>query len=241
MDAMFDSLFFTGYKHRQDEIAAAEDDTFTWIHEHNAPGHVSDAPGAATFSTWVQRAPEVFWIKGKAGSGKSTIMKRLVNSNTTLRMLSQVDITSEVYIASYFWYQLSGHCLQNTIEGALRSLIYQILKQDNQIAMQVAMDILPTDSLRSGKIADWTFESLIPVIDAVLSNARKLDKRLCLFVDGLDEIAIQDQATFGNILKDLHRDFPEVFCAFPAGQRFFCDNGSWIPVNLRWPSAMRMT
>ena len=73
---------------RHSKIATAHAQTFSWIFgrqrdQTNAP--CPDIP----FLQWLKTGDGIFWISGKAGSGKSTLMKFLSNEPDTERALRQ--------------------------------------------------------------------------------------------------------------------------------------------------------
>jgi type II secretory ATPase GspE/PulE/Tfp pilus assembly ATPase PilB-like protein len=67
------SLYYTRKDDRYDDIDAAHRDTFNWALEGRAKGSTS----WPSLTDWLQHDGGVYWISGKAGSGKSTLMKYL--------------------------------------------------------------------------------------------------------------------------------------------------------------------
>ncbi|KAK4444026.1 hypothetical protein QBC34DRAFT_416019 [Podospora aff. communis PSN243] len=77
---------------------------------------------------WLQQRfnSKVFWIYGKPGSGKSTFMKFLFQSDKTWELLH--DWKSEGReIRAGFFFHYRGSAIQKSFEGVLRSLIAQVL------------------------------------------------------------------------------------------------------------------
>lgn len=60
-----DSLDFPEMKYRQDEVLNARADSCAWIFQHK------------DYKRWIADEHGLLWILGKAGSGKSTLMKRM--------------------------------------------------------------------------------------------------------------------------------------------------------------------
>lgn len=71
------SLFFAQMHMRQDAIKNTYSDTFMWIFEDTT----------TDFKTWLEKEAGIFWARGKAGSGKSTLMKLLSNHPQTSAIL----------------------------------------------------------------------------------------------------------------------------------------------------------
>jgi hypothetical protein len=86
--ALLRALDFPNRTHRQQEIAEAYQRTFSWIFDdQQGDGNDRVAPGRETrpwsnFIEWLheERTPRgIYWMNGKAGSGKSTLMRFVAN------------------------------------------------------------------------------------------------------------------------------------------------------------------
>jgi hypothetical protein len=99
---------------RLEQIEDPFQDTFRWIF---------DLP---LFTDWLQRGSGLFWINGKPGSGKSTLMKLVFESNETWELLHDWKKGSVEVKAGFFFYY-RGTAIQKSFEGVLRSLVTQIL------------------------------------------------------------------------------------------------------------------
>ncbi|KAK4207371.1 hypothetical protein QBC37DRAFT_96295 [Rhypophila decipiens] len=82
---------FPGIDDRYDGVHAAHDKTFAWVF---APTTTSEASCKASsnftpFRNWFASDDRLFWITGKPGSGKSTLMKYLCSHEQTGQRLAQ--------------------------------------------------------------------------------------------------------------------------------------------------------
>ena len=112
------SLSFQVMDDREDQIAEAELKTFEWILQ---PPQEKQRKGSS-FVEWLETGGSIYWISGKAGSGKSTMMKYLNNHHRVHQALKNWAVDTPIVTASfYFWY--NGNALQKTQEGLLRSLL----------------------------------------------------------------------------------------------------------------------
>lgn len=66
-----DRLRYPGMQDRQERIAKAYEETFQWIWEDR----IYSEKRWSNFIEWLESDSQLYWITGKAGSGKSTLMK----------------------------------------------------------------------------------------------------------------------------------------------------------------------
>jgi hypothetical protein len=156
---------------RSSQIDKAHEGSCHWIY---------DIP---VFRDWAQGdSVSMFWIQGKAGSGKSTMMKWITQSQAFSAMLSEsAHMRNSRIIFSQFW--ASGTPLQRSDEGLLRSILFQIL-QGQPSLVQVVKRMAPEQG------AHWDIARLSSALELVLSprpDGISLENPLVIFVDGLDE------------------------------------------------------
>lgn len=66
-----DSLRYEGMEDREERITEAYDTTFQWVFEDPLATQVK----WSDFKTFLRSDTSLYWITGKAGSGKSTLIK----------------------------------------------------------------------------------------------------------------------------------------------------------------------
>lgn len=173
---LLESLSFEQMNSRQSAIHEAHANTLQWVFTNK-------------FYTWAQSSGSIFWISGKPGSGKSTLMKWLLVNDQTARALHHWADSQKLVIASYFFW-CHGTDLQRSQEGFLRALLYDILCHRSDIIATV----LPDDweraksdfAIGKGSIHEWTR----PRLEAIFKRLSALEStrtKFCFFVDGLDE------------------------------------------------------
>jgi hypothetical protein len=171
------SLHYSTLKFRYSDIPEAHCDTLRWMF-------------SKTFSKWLGSLHPIFWISGKPGSGKSTLMKYLVDSTAEIHgHLAPWSAGTKVIVARYFFW-INGTELQKSQEGLARSLLFDILRQssDTTLARQafpeqwqaLEMGLMDHESL------EWTRKELMSGLKRLLKDCMKSTKVL-IFVDGLDE------------------------------------------------------
>ena len=185
---ILDSLWFNEVYSRQEKIKDAHKETFEWIF---------DKTGKAVrpwdnFVQWLEDGQNTYWINGKAGSGKSTLMSYLCQDSRTIGSLQAWSGDKDVLMPKFFFWS-GGASMERSIEGLLRSLLWQLLQEfpdldfDNVLVQSdICSGFRKRPLNRLGPIPAWTNRRLI----ALLQNLTQLILRscyLCFFIDGLDE------------------------------------------------------
>ncbi|KIX99771.1 uncharacterized protein Z520_04407 [Fonsecaea multimorphosa CBS 102226] len=174
------------YRHmqdRRDEIQKAHRTTFEWIFQENA-----DSTLGANFLRWLHADSMIvpYWINGKAGSGKSTLMRFLVEDPRTRTALSKGSGSDEFTIASCFFWNL-GTAMQKSHQGLLQSLLYTVLEKHPSAIPGVFADIWDSlwDKETDGNMPPLTLVELKRAFSALVNL--DLPFKMCFFVDGIDE------------------------------------------------------
>jgi hypothetical protein len=193
--SIISSLGFTDMQSRQQLIQDAYCDTYQWALTQDVKG----------LRTWLCTGSDIYWISGKAGSGKSTFMKFLANQRRTYDLLSQWAGSRKhlVVLDCYFWYL--GSALQRSIEGLLRNILYQILAAHPGVTeMLFPARWARARSGSSQSLSCWTMKELQVALENVgnaisRTNQGSSSWKFCIFIDGLDEY----NGSHGNLLQTL--------------------------------------
>ncbi|KAF6832931.1 small s protein [Colletotrichum plurivorum] len=187
---ILDSLWFRKLHERKNDIKAAHESTLQWALKPPS----EDVPWD-DLAWWLRAGTGVYWICGKAGSGKSTLMNHVCDSVITTRLLSEWARGRECLTANFF-FRNPGANEQNTLQGLSRSLLFQILSQQ----WDLIPNVLP-DMWREQEASDYdvslsqkplTIPSLVEMgqaFDQICKKFEDSSEFLCLFVDGLDELS----------------------------------------------------
>lgn len=121
------SLAFPGMHDRYESLRDAQDGTYEWILGQNS-GEDEDIKrrrrSMATFFDWYLNGTGTYWISGKPGSGKSTLMKYLVENIGSYNTLIQPSNLIVLYV--FLW--IGGGDLQCSKLSCLKSLLWQLLQ-----------------------------------------------------------------------------------------------------------------
>ncbi len=204
---LLESLRFDALEHRSIAIPSAHEETFGWIFKQ--PRRADDAEQSqmwSSFPDWLETdSDNVYWITGKPGSGKSTMMKYLSNQEQMQLSLEKWAKPRRVITANFYSWS-AGTGLQKSQEGLLRTLCYQILQQAPNIAPRLfpgrwAMLKL-FDSSATSQLPPWTWRELFDGLVS-LDPSSHHDFALAIFVDGLDEFD-GDHRRLIELIKKFH-------------------------------------
>ncbi|KAK2603308.1 hypothetical protein N8I77_009773 [Diaporthe amygdali] len=169
------SLSFPSRTHRHEAIAEASAKTFQWVLD-------------STVSKWLRsKSDTLFWIFGRAGSGKSTLMKFLAAHPATVNFLEEWAHPHPVAIAShYFW--SAGTLEQRSQRGLLQSLLYDVFHACPGIISIVCPSRwnAARNAARRKDPQPWSVSELTSALGAI-SEKSELGTKFCWLIDGLDE------------------------------------------------------
>ncbi|KAK8077108.1 hypothetical protein PG996_003278 [Apiospora saccharicola] len=154
------------------------------------------------FRDWLYSEDQVFWVSGKPGSGKTTLMKFLVSQRQTLERLRVWN--PNVIVVSHFIWLMGPDPMQRNLKGIFCSVLHQVLTAEATIADYVVGAFGAV--VLTENPTDWSLEELKEVW---LVMMKKSSIPVCLFLDGLDEVDPKDGTdTLLDIIAANFRPFP---------------------------------
>lgn len=257
-----DSLFFPEMFSRQDHIAEEHQGTYRWIFQppHDGESQKVDGEPAVTgkgsdvirddgearddrkkgrqwsnFVAWLEYGKGIYWLNGKLGSGKSTLMKFITNNiwenaATTAAMVKWAG-DNHVVTASFHFWTLGSTGLQKSLQGLLRSLFFQIASQQQDL-IPILMGH-PQHSAREFELSqalpiyEWTERRLRSVLQHFLDH-KPSSVSLCIFIDGLDEME-GDEEVLIDILRLLNDTPHTKICVSSRREQIFRQEFSASP------------
>ncbi|RYP06373.1 hypothetical protein DL765_009520 [Monosporascus sp. GIB2] len=196
------SLFFSSMGHREGQIPQQYAKTFEWIFKQ--PRQSSDGhPLWHNFSAWLEGdSSQIYWITGKPGAGKSTLVKFIAHDERLQCSLNRWARGARLLIGHYFSWIAGAHKLQKSHEGLLRTLLFEILQQDNSLVPRIFPGRWFLLEIFDGEVdlPQPQFDELLVAFRTLLSETAET-LRLALIIDGLDEFE-DDHRTLVGLLRE---------------------------------------
>lgn len=195
------SLKFDRMNERRNQVRESFPKTFDWVlqdddeasgsqtqtdSDRDTDSDKAEEPPWDSFSNWLRSIEPSYWISGKPGSGKSTLMRYLVGTQKKRQYLDQW-VSGSVVVSHFF--RRPGTVIQQNIKGLLLSLLHQILCADDTI-LDATLKQFP-EALRKDADTDWAESELHHVLDDVLLLCCA-HQAVVFFIDGLDEVLPKD-------------------------------------------------
>lgn len=191
--AILDSIIsgvFEEIDNREIAVPKSHKDTCTWIFEE--PIKRRDGRDLwSNFPAWLESQDKTpYWITGKPGSGKSTIVKYILHNPLLKKHLETWADGRPIQVTSFYAWN-AGSGLQKSLQGLMRTFFHQCLESYLKIIPRVCprrwallCTLRHCETQPSWK--DWEVKESF---DLLLEEITK-KKRLAIFIDGLDEFEV---------------------------------------------------
>lgn len=202
-------LPFESMRRREEQVPEAHEKTFGWVFQPPDAQHTEEngTRSWTSFVDWLENGSSLYWITGKAGAGKSTLMKLICTDNRTTTLTRNWAKDHPVVI-SYCYLWNSGAELQMSQDGLLRTLLYGALYQRNQAATEGYFDLIAKCFSERWEIHEFLEPvDLWPISGAELQLALERlvgfdpTTRYVFFIGGLDEYSGQHSDLVGFIQR----------------------------------------
>ncbi|KAL7808826.1 hypothetical protein V8C44DRAFT_335493 [Trichoderma aethiopicum] len=196
-DACLKSLWFPAIYARLQNVGSPAPETCSWLFEHES------------YQNWFNgrsrhESHGLLWLKGKPGSGKSTLMKE------AFRRAALGQVESD-YMTAAFFFHANGDELEHSGLGLFKSLLYQILAKDKQALQrfhEFANERWKCERRIGLQEPSWTEVALRIFFESLIVSPTK---KTFIFIDALDEC----DASSIRPLANLWRNFTQT--AYKAG------------------------
>ncbi|KAL2869556.1 uncharacterized protein BJX67DRAFT_379106 [Aspergillus lucknowensis] len=187
-------LHYPSMYRREDSVVPAEAQTFRWIVDDSPPSKITDelwykkSETRKSFLEWLRTGSGIFHISGKAGSGKSTLMKLLCNSAHVQTEL-QKWAGSQTFVFAKFFFWIAGNEMQRSLEGLYRSILFEVLRKYPELTTEIFPGSkVPVKALGAGvPPPEFRLDEIKDGFMRLIKLPTTSNHRICLFIDGLDE------------------------------------------------------
>ncbi|KAF4126369.1 Ankyrin Repeat [Geosmithia morbida] len=179
-----ESLQFPEMNLRYETVPIAYLGTCEWLSKHE------------TYTTWVESNRGLLWIKGGAGTGKSTLLKHAIET---------YQPHQEGLIFSFFFHN-RGSELQKTPLGLFRALLHQVMSKI-PAALPEFVDLFQEKSKGPDGGWEWDLEEIKPFFARALIRVLK-SRPVWLFIDALDECSNNGAPALVAYIKSLYNNLP---------------------------------
>lgn len=213
-ERLLQSLKYPGFNERRNEVREAHPATFQWVFvgddgKSAGPDSKMSTINWDSFPNWLKSTDTFYWISGKPGSGKSTMLKYILADPQMRVAQRSLEIWSPgcLIISHYFW--RAGNPMQRTIKGLFCSLLCQLLENSEESLRQLfksreeafGRNLGPaTVSSMKSDFTDWSLTELHSTLRNTIKN---YDRPICMFLDGLDEVYPDQPSNLLDMIKEL--------------------------------------
>ncbi|KAF6808166.1 hypothetical protein CMUS01_13952 [Colletotrichum musicola] len=165
--------------------------TFQWVWDD--PKIREGCPAWSHFPSWLEGdGHKIYWITGKAASGKSNLMKCIVHDSRCDELLKRWSGGLPLVSTKFFFWG-SGSEDQLSLEGFMRIILHGALSQRPDLIPKVFPERWERLLLPDSDGSPWGLGELDQAIKALARSAAG-NFKLFIFVDGLDEFGGEHDA-----------------------------------------------
>lgn len=194
-------LSFRTIGERLDSVDDPYPDTFQWIFRNPK----TYRKPWSDYRHFLERSHGCYWISGKAGSGKSTLMKYIYEDDRTMNSLRRWAKGEKLLFISFFLWN-AGTPLQKSQSGLLRSLLFQILEKREDLIPVAFPNLCRLYASRPRSLDEISFIELRKAF-VILMRELPGEGKICIFIDGVDEY------------QGDHKDLSELFLSISRNEQ----------------------
>ncbi|KAM7214509.1 Prion-inhibition and propagation domain containing protein [Rhypophila decipiens] len=187
--AIIRAVWFRMMDDRRDRVAPRHARTLEWAFHPPEEDGVGRWDGLAA---WLGSASTRYWVSGRAGSGKSTLMKCLCSESRVFEFLRQWAGAHALTVGSFFFWNL-GTQEQKTQRGLLRAVLHCVISSNPpmipKLLPRMWREVYGYDgrTRHTEDIDPPSDAELAIALDALPDSLKDRPLRFCFFIDGLDE------------------------------------------------------
>ena len=202
-NAILKTFKYPSMEIRHETIREAHAKTFRWALNADCPHSSWDS-----LTDWLDSDGDLYWVTGKAASGKSTFMKYLFQEPALKwRLEGWAGRKHKLICASFFFWNL-GSSIQKSQAGLLLSLLHTIFTEEVYLLKETLPELyeqLSKSTIGSlDRLGERWHKWSVTELDDILQRLTCMTvsrKRFCFFIDGLDEFSGHGAEIAAFVLK----------------------------------------
>jgi hypothetical protein len=176
-------LYFRQLPNRANDIPIAHKQTLEWLFKEKPEGYGEQV--SANLPQWLQKTDSsIYWVTGKPGAGKSTLMK-YVYCHPSLPLLLQKWAKDGSLIMASFYFWNSGSSMQMSCVGLLQALMHACFSQSRSLLLATIPERWKDFVTFGGGQESFDEPELRRIFKSITSNT---SHRFFFLIDGLDEL-----------------------------------------------------
>ncbi|KAI0595319.1 hypothetical protein F4775DRAFT_377432 [Biscogniauxia sp. FL1348] len=206
---------------RYDMVKDAAKDTYEWLFQDSNTTPIYDdtlvdgksdssrLEVSKRFTRWLHYGTGIFHVSGKPGSGKSVLMKFIMEHKCTKEFLRKWAEGKRLVHSKFFFWK-PGDWRQNSLRGLVRGILYDVL--DNQpdlvsiLFPRWSTVTLGSRSALTGLTVGLPEKDCSDAFQRLLEAEEILkETRMCFFIDGLDELEESHGYAYTYLVQKLWR------------------------------------
>ena len=153
-------------------------------------------PGHSSLTQWLSTEAGIFWIQGKPGSGKSTLMNYLKGHSQTKLYLAQAGEQDWVIIRFFFDFR-ARNGVSNSFDGLLRAFLFQIALEIPELSPSIAK--FGGEAMLQPKAQQELYWTSAALREALLGALKTCTTNIFMLIDGVDELEGTDRSMLDMI------------------------------------------
>ncbi|KAH7074711.1 hypothetical protein BKA63DRAFT_596298 [Paraphoma chrysanthemicola] len=175
-------LYYRQLPDRAEAIPLAFKETFEWIFSDDRSSNTQAGP--QSFAEWLQRDNDsIYWITGKPGSGKSTLMKYISSDHRLSSLLAKWANGQNLTQASFYFWN-SGSLMQMSRLGLFQTLVYTCLEGNDELIIETFAERWDQFNTFGGGREPMEWPELRRGFNRIIADQ---SKKFFFAIDGLDE------------------------------------------------------
>ncbi|KAF3917637.1 hypothetical protein AA313_de0206712 [Arthrobotrys entomopaga] len=195
---LLESLIYGSPFTRENDIQTQHEGTFEWILDEKR----------TSFPDWLRGGDGIFWIRGKPGSGRSTLVKFISQDDGVLNTLHSWAGPKEFLMIKFYFFLADSTGMQKSLKGFLCYLLYQLLKANWVLDESYLAD---HQQREKKKLDNWDLVDLKRLLQNAVNETTKTT-RIFVLVDGLDECKDGDLKAAIDTIKQFSSNPDIKFC-----------------------------